>query len=105
MTIGVRFPDGPFDPIARIQHVVDEALTGYQQGLDKRMRELLDAGIALERISIVSLDSCEACRGHGVVVTTEHAAASYIVTVTECPTCPGICIDGKSMRVPGTRGT
>lgn len=96
MTIGVRFPDGPFDPAARVQAAVDAAMTGYRDGLDRRMRDLLDAGIALERISIVSVDSCRQCRGSGVVTSTDQSnPLRLIVTISECPECPGICVDGK----------
>lgn len=113
MTIGVRFPDGPFDPVARIQQAVDAALTGYQTQLDARMRALLDAGIALERISIVALSGCETCRGSGITTTVDQGQwqrsagldAKIIVTISECPHCPGICVDGKRIDRAPTRGT
>lgn len=105
MAIGVRFDSEGFDPVERIRQLVDAALEEYSRKLEPQLQALRDAGIAPERISIVTRSDCADCRGAGYTVRQEISDATHMIEIRECSTCPGICVDGVSMRTTPMRWT
>lgn len=105
MSIGVRFPDHAPDPKDRLSELLDQLSEGYAAQRDARLRELLDTGIERERISIVTYAQCSLCHGAGSVMTSDDGPLSIVMTLSDCPECPGICVDGKPISRMPTRGT
>ena len=72
-----------------------QLLRDFNGKREARLQRLLEMGVRREEISVVTRADCEKCRGAGRVMDTEARAGSYVVTLSECPDCPGICVNGK----------
>jgi hypothetical protein len=104
MSIGFRFPDHALEPKDRLLEITGEFVRGLYRKRDTQIRELLDAGVAKERISIVVFARCPVCRETGTFLQFDDGPASTTMILSECLRCPGVCVDGKPIARPATPG-
>ena len=76
----------------------DQLYTELVTKQDSRLRRLLATGVDMHRISYVRNANCDECHGTGMTVETHPRGDNYEVVLTECRTCPGLCVDGKSVH-------
>lgn len=78
-----------------LQEAARDLMRHYTQTLERRLANLILAGISIDRMQFVTRADCAVCRGTGYVFTSEgfvEKKDAYEFSLSECPLCPGLTI-------------